>query len=111
MPTYPVSRQPSLAVFRRSLLFDRAPTRGRFVASTGTAMRRAVIHVLARLTIAATCTSSAAAFDAMHFSRMTVATVAGAHSLGRGGVSLARPGSISQRDVEFHGEPEDIGKQ
>ena len=111
MPTYPVSSQPSLTVLRRSLLFDRAPTRWCFVASAGTAMRRAAIHLLARLTIAATCTSSAAGFDAMHFSRMTVATVAGAHSLGHGRVSLARPGSISQRDVEFHGEPADIGKQ
>ena len=43
-------------------------------------MRRTAIHLLVRLTIAATCTSSAAAFDATHMSRMTAATVAGTHS-------------------------------
>jgi hypothetical protein len=38
------------------------------------------IHLLARLTIAATCTSSAAAFDVTHVSRMTGVVASCCHS-------------------------------
>jgi hypothetical protein len=111
LPTYPVSRLPSLSAHRRSFLFDRPPVSGRFVASSGIAIHRTAIHLLARLTIAATCTSSAAEFDAMHTSRMTVATAGGSHSLEPGRGSPARPESASQREVEVQsGEPEEMGK-
>jgi len=110
LPTYPLSRQPSLTVHRRSVLFDRAPTSRRVIASVGTAIRRAVVHLLARLAIAATCTNSAAAFDAMHISRVTVATVGGTHSLEPRPVSLVRSASTSQREIEVQGE-EEMGTQ
>ena len=44
-------------------------------------MRRTAIHLLARLAVAATCTSSAAAFDATNISRMTGVIVSRSHSL------------------------------
>ena len=80
MLAYPISRLPSRSA-RQRFLFDFASIRGRSVASSRITVRRTAVHLLVRLAIAATCTSSAAAFDAAHISRMTVATVDGRHSL------------------------------
>ena len=136
MSAYSIMRLPSRSACQ-NLLFDLAPICGRSVALSQIAIRRTTIHLLARLAVAAMCTSSAAAFDAAHISRLTVATVGGRHSLefiphqarpdsgqsvpaaiearsfvttGRG--VLAKSQSASERKVEVQlGEPEEIGKQ
>ena len=61
---------PSRSAYQR-LPLGFAPVREQSVAASWIAARRATIHLLAKLAIAATCTSSAAAFDAAHISRMT----------------------------------------
>jgi hypothetical protein len=122
---------------RQRLLFGFAPIRGRSVASPRIAVRRTAVHLLARLAVATTCTSSAAAFDAIHISRMTCAIVSrsqlpelrlreagpnhrpsfsaaadtpSSFTAGRG--FLAYLQSASQVEVEIQsGEPEEIGKQ
>jgi len=135
MPTHPLSRLPPRSASQR-LVFDYAPICGRSVAWSRIAVRRTAIHLLARLAIAASCTSSAAAFDAVHVSRMAGVIVNRSRLLelryearpncsqsisaaveappfpttGRG--SLAKSQPASQRDVEVQlGEPEEMGKQ
>jgi hypothetical protein len=49
--------------------------------SSWIAVRRTTVHLLARLVVTATCTSSAAALDATHISRMTVVIASRIHSL------------------------------
>ena len=84
MLTYPISRLQSRSA-RQRLLLGLASIRGRSVVSSRIVLRRTAIHLLARLAVAATCTSSAAAFDAAHISRMTgaIATRGEFEELGR----------------------------
>jgi hypothetical protein len=119
------SRMPSLSTYQRSASFEFAPIRGRSGASSWIAIRRTIIRLLARLAIAATCTGSAAAFDAEHISRMTLrrhearpnciqsslaAIEAPVFTTGHGFAARSRP--ASQREVEVQpGEAEEIGKQ
>jgi len=78
LSTYPISRLPPRPA---RLLFDLVPKRKRSVASPRIAVRRMTIHLLARIAVAATCTSSAAALDATHISRMTGVIANRSHSL------------------------------
>jgi hypothetical protein len=80
LSTYPISHLPSRSVCQR-LLFGLAPIRGPSVASSRIAVRRTAIHLLARLAVAVTCTSSTAAFDTTHIPRMTGEIVSRRHSL------------------------------
>jgi hypothetical protein len=127
---------PSLSTYQRSFLFGLALIRGRSGASSGITIRRTTIHLLARLAIVATWTSSAAAFDAVHISRMTGVIVSRSHLLelrrheampnssqslsaveaapflttGRGFLAKSQP--ALQREVEVQpGGPEEMGKQ
>jgi hypothetical protein len=133
----PISRLPSLSAYQRSFLFNLALIRGRSGASSGIAIRQTTIHLLARLAIAATCTSSAAAFDAMHISRVPGVIVSRSHLfelwrhearpncsqslsaaveappfLTTGRDFLANSQPASQREVDVRpAEPEEMGKQ
>jgi hypothetical protein len=117
-------------------LFGLTLTRGRSEVGSPIA-RRWTIHLLARLAIAAMCTSSAAAFDAGHFFRAAGVIARRNHPLEvpkqeigpNNSQSLspavevpcafttarsffARSQAASQREIAFQTtEPEEIGKQ
>jgi hypothetical protein len=136
LSTHLTSRIPSLSTYQRSFVFGLAAIRGRSGASSGITIRRTTIHLLARLAIAATWTSSAAAFDAVHISRMTGVVVSRSHLLElrrhearpncslslsvvqappfltTGRRFLAKSQPALQREVEVQpGESEEMGKQ
>jgi hypothetical protein len=91
--------------------------RGRSEGRSPVALRRA-IHVLARLAIAATCTSSAAAFDAGRVSRAAVVIAARSHAPeiprreirpNDGPLTKSRP-ALQRKLAVQAAEPEEIGR-
>ena len=133
---YSIPRLSSRSV-RQRLRFGLTPIRGRPVAPSWFAVRRTAIHVIARLAVAAASSSSAAAFDATHISRITGVIASRGYSLehrrhegrpnlGRPLSAVARaptsvmadPGSFaksqsaSQPEIEVQrGESEELGKR
>jgi hypothetical protein len=94
------SRLSALAVYRRAFWFNLAPTRGRSGGSSRITVR--FLHLSARLAIAVTCTSSAAAFDAAHILHKAVVISERCHSLG---VQWHEAKSSSQPvSADAHGE-------
>jgi hypothetical protein len=136
LPAYPILRL-QLRLACHGLLFGLAPICRRSFTSLPTGIRRTTIHLLARLAVSAMWVSSAAAFDATHTSRLTVASMGGRHSLQPGrhetgltfGQSVsaaveapsfrttgcayrAKSQPASQREVEVQlGDAEEIGEQ